>query len=96
MPEIVAGFPDLLVPINDKAAAELKKRTLTNLYNALPAWLSHAHTQLDEAVAAAYGWHADIEEEDVLRILLEWNIGRAGTDATGNDEDEIVEEGEED
>jgi type II restriction/modification system DNA methylase subunit YeeA len=96
VPEAVAGFPDHLVPINDKAAAELKKRTLTDLYNALPAWLAHAHAQLDEAVASAYGWQADIGEEEVLRMLLEWNIGRAGTDAAGNDEDEVAEEGEED
>ena len=25
-------------------------------YNAKPAWLSMAHQQLDQAVAAAYGW----------------------------------------
>jgi hypothetical protein len=32
-------------------AAELKKRTLTNLYNARPARLDHAHRALDEAAA---------------------------------------------
>jgi type II restriction/modification system DNA methylase subunit YeeA len=36
--------------------AELKKRTLANLYNARPAWLAMAHERLDQAVAAAYGW----------------------------------------
>jgi hypothetical protein len=36
--------------------ADLKKRTLTNLYNARPHWLSHAHAALDRAVWAAYGW----------------------------------------
>ena len=38
--------------------AELKKRTLTNLYNAKlagkAAWLNLAHQALDKAVAAAY------------------------------------------
>ncbi len=36
--------------------ADLKKRTLTNLYNQRPAWLTHAHARLDRAVWAAYGW----------------------------------------
>ena len=34
---------------------ELAKWTLTNLYNARPAWLARAHKALDSAVAAAYG-----------------------------------------
>ena len=36
--------------------AELKKRTLTNLYNASPTWLENAHARLDEAVFSAYSW----------------------------------------
>src|SRR5690606_32626497 len=36
--------------------AELKKRTLTNLYNQRPTWLAQAHRTLDRAVWAAYGW----------------------------------------
>jgi hypothetical protein len=32
----------------------LKKRTLTNLYNERPTWLKLAHRRLDEAVLAAY------------------------------------------
>jgi len=31
VPEV--GYPDRLLPVDDKAAAILKKRTLTNLYN---------------------------------------------------------------
>jgi hypothetical protein len=34
---------------------DLKKRTLTNLYNERPMWLKLAHRRLDEAVLAAYG-----------------------------------------
>ena len=34
---------------------ELKRRTLTNLYNQRPMWLRLAHQQLDRAVLAAYG-----------------------------------------
>ena len=64
------GFPDRILPKNEKAAAELKKRTLTNLYNQRPQWLADAHRDLDAAVAAAYGWPADISEEDALAKLL--------------------------
>ncbi|MFC5358043.1 class I SAM-dependent DNA methyltransferase [Azospirillum himalayense] len=77
VPEEVPGFPDRLIPRDDKAAAILKKRTLTNLYNERPAWLANAHRQLDEAVAAAYGWPADLSDEDVLSRLLALNIARS-------------------
>jgi hypothetical protein len=33
---------------------DLKKRTLTNLYNERPTWLKLAHRELDRAVLAAY------------------------------------------
>jgi hypothetical protein len=76
-PEVVSGFPDRLVPVDEKAVAELKKRTLTNLYNARPAWLAQAHETLDSAVAAAYEWPPDIGEDDALGGLLEMNRVRA-------------------
>jgi type II restriction/modification system DNA methylase subunit YeeA len=59
------------------AAATLKTRTLTNLYNERPAWLDNAHRDLDTAVAAAYGWPADISEEEALARLLALNLERA-------------------
>lgn len=76
-PEVVAGYPDRILPVDAKAAAILKTRTLTNLYNQRPAWLDHAHRDLDAAVAAAYGWPADITEEDALARLLALNLERA-------------------
>jgi type II restriction/modification system DNA methylase subunit YeeA len=75
--EVVAGFPDRIVPVSPKAAAILKKRTFTNLYNERPAWLDNAHRELDAAVADAYGWPADIGEEDALAQLLDLNRERA-------------------
>ena len=51
----------------------LRKRTLTNLYNDRPQWLVDAHVALNAAVAAAYGWSADIADDDALRELLELN-----------------------
>ncbi len=61
--------------------AELKKRTLTNLYNARPTWLANLHTALDRAVWAAYGWDdpdpALTENDAILARLLVLNGERA-------------------
>ncbi|HSN77236.1 MAG TPA: type IIL restriction-modification enzyme MmeI [Anaerolineae bacterium] len=57
--------------------AELKKRTLTNLYNARPTWLDNAHKALDASVFAAYGWPADLSDEAILERLLALNLERA-------------------
>lgn len=77
MPEVVPGYPDRVVP-KPGYESELKKRTLTNLYNERPAWLANAHKKLDEAVAAAYGWPTDLSDDEILRRLLELNLQRAG------------------
>ncbi len=75
--EPVPGYPKRPVPRDEDAAKALKKRTLTNLYNIRPQWLTDAHNALDGAVAAAYGWPADIADDDVLRELLALNGGGA-------------------
>lgn len=56
---------------------ELRKRTLTKLYNERPTWLDNAHRNLDQAVFSAYGWPEEIEDEEVLRCLLELNLTRS-------------------
>ena len=77
--EEAAGFPKRPVA-RPGHEAELKKRTLTNLYNQRPAWLANAHQALDAAVAAAYGW-ADytpaMPDDEILRRLLQLNLERA-------------------
>ncbi len=83
VPEVVPGYPDRIVPVDEKAAALLKKRTLTNLYNERPAWLDHAHRELDAAVAAAYGWPADLTDEQILERLFQLNQARAARAMTG-------------
>ena len=57
-------------------AADLAKLTLTNLYNARPAWLAQAHDRLDLAVLDAYGWPHDITDDDILARLLALNLQR--------------------
>jgi hypothetical protein len=64
--------------------SELKQRTLTNLYNARPDWLDAAHRRLDEAVFAAYGWPADLADDEILSRLLALNLERAA--AQGGDQ----------
>ena len=57
--------------------ADLRQRTLTNLYNERPAWLDTAHRQLDEAVCAAYGWPPGLSNAEALARLLALNLERA-------------------
>ena len=63
--------------------AELKKRTLTNLYNARPSWLVNAHARLDRAVFDAYGWPEDVSDEEILKNLLALNAERAERRGSG-------------
>lgn len=83
-PEVVPGYPDRILPKDEEAARELKKRTLTNLYNARPQWLANAHVALDEAVAEAYGWGDDwragsLTDDEVLARLFRLNQERASS-----------------
>ena len=55
---------------------ERRRRTLTNLYNANPAWLQNAHAALDHAVAHAYGWQPDLSDQQILANLLALNAHR--------------------
>ncbi|MCA3453813.1 MAG: class I SAM-dependent DNA methyltransferase [Rhodobacter sp.] len=83
VPEVVPGYPDRLLPVDEAAAKILKTRTLTNLYNSRPAWLDNAHKALDQAVADAYGWGDDwargMGEDDILARLFRLNQDRAAT-----------------
>ncbi|MBA3915484.1 MAG: hypothetical protein H0X25_16845 [Acidobacteriales bacterium] len=99
-PEIIAGFPDRIVPIDPSAAQQLKKRTLTNLYNESPAWLNAAHKELDAAVAQAYGLPPDLSDQEILSRLLALNLERSklieaeirqGANTTANDAFQLVQ-----
>ena len=87
----VSPYPDRILPkfgISEADAASLSKRTLTNLYNqrqaGKAAWLANAHTELDAAVAAAYGWAdytAAMPDEEILSRLLALNLARSADTA---------------
>lgn len=76
VPEIVPGYPDRILA-KPGHEADLKKRTLTNLYNARPEWLNLLHRDLDTAVAAAYGWAWPLTDDDILKRLFALNQERA-------------------
>ncbi|MFA7171964.1 MAG: DNA methyltransferase [Kiritimatiellia bacterium] len=63
-----------LVARDDGCVAKLKQRTLTNLYNQGPAWLTACHAKLDTAVAAAYGWPVDLPDDTIIERLLALNL----------------------
>ena len=71
------GYPDRVLPRDAVAAAVLKTRTLTNLYNERPPWLADAHRAIDASVAAAYGWPANLPDDEVLARLFALNQERA-------------------
>ena len=79
--EQAAGIPKRPIA-KPSHSSDLKKRTLTNLYNARPAWLVLAHEALDKAVAFAYGWKdytPQWTDEEILRRLLALNKERCST-----------------
>ena len=66
-------------PEDSIAPSELKKRTLTNLYNQRPTWLANAHRDLDAAVFAAYGWPEPpdkLTDAEIVERLLALNLQR--------------------
>jgi hypothetical protein len=56
--------------------AELRTRTLTNLYNQMLTWLRLAHAKLGNAVLDAYGRPRDLPYEHLLERLLALNLER--------------------
>lgn len=92
-PEVTPGYPERVLSKNLAADDELRKRTLTNLYNQRPTWLADIHRDLDRAVAAAYGWPEALAdraqpenpdaadrkaaEDEILKRLFDLNQERA-------------------
>ena len=62
------------------ATDDLKRRTLTNLYNWRPTWLANVHSDLDAAVAASYGWPVNLDDAAILERLLALNLERAAAE----------------
>lgn len=60
-------------PADSVSPTELKRRSLTNLYNETPTWLQFAHENLNEAVYAAYGWSSELADGEIQSRLLSLN-----------------------
>jgi len=62
----------------DASDAELKKRTLTNLYNARPTWLDIAPQETRRRGLRRLRLAAVLSDEEILERLLALNLARAG------------------
>lgn len=76
-PPAAPGYPSRMVALPGMEK-ELAARTMTNLYNKPPVWLTKRHAALDEAVADAYGWTWPMAKDDILQKLFELNQTRVG------------------
>lgn len=74
--EAIANTARKLNQLRENWRADDSKRTLTALYNTYPTWLQNAHVNLDNAVADAYGWPADLSDHQILESLLSLNLHR--------------------
>lgn len=66
-----------------RAGEELSEREREINQQGLVSLLKQIHDELDAAVCRAYGWPADISEDDVLARLVELNRERAREEAEG-------------
>ena len=64
------------------STTELRKRTLTDLYNQRPTWLENIHGRLDAAVAHAYDWPTDLADAEILERMLALNLDRTEISTT--------------
>ncbi|MGZ3461085.1 MAG: hypothetical protein ACXU86_21570 [Archangium sp.] len=90
------GYPTIYRPVDAKAEKILAKRTVTELYNEPKPWLQDAHRALDEAVARAYEWSPDLNDEEVVKRLLALNLERPSRNSGDQDDEEDAEGTEED
>ena len=74
---VIATAAEQLNERRENVLRDDSKQTLTNLYNQRPTWLANAHATLDAAVAAAYGWPADLTDAEILEKLLALNLQRS-------------------
>jgi hypothetical protein len=74
-----ADAPSPLAPRNSQLSAN--ERTIHE--HALLTVLRQLHDELDAAVAAAYGWPADLPDDAILQRLVDLNVQRAAAEAQG-------------
>lgn len=81
-PELtITGMYNVLQALREGATLTEKDRQIHE--KGLVAVLRKIHDELDRLVAAAYGWPADISEDDILAGLVNLNAERAREEAAG-------------
>jgi hypothetical protein len=73
----VARPCDRRSPLHQQIGRGKNQGGRTAISNARPEWLAQAHRALDAAVLAAYGWPADLPDDEILARLLALNHARA-------------------
>lgn len=66
-----------------RSGETLTKKEQTIHEQGLVSVLKELHDRLDDAVADAYGWSRDLEEEEILQRLVDLNAERAAEEARG-------------
>jgi len=77
----LTGMYNVLVKL--RAGEKLTPKDKTIHEQGLVAVLKELHDELDAAVAEAYGWPADLSDEQILEKLLALNLERAAEERAG-------------
>jgi hypothetical protein len=77
----MTGMYNVLEKLRSGEALSAREKTIHE--QGLVAVLKQLHEQLDEAVADAYGWSADMPDEEILERLVALNQERAEEEARG-------------
>ena len=77
MSEIVPGYPERILPKDEEAAKELKKRTPPTFTTSAQPSSTTSTKSSTPAVAAAYGWPSDLSDDEILTRLFELSQSRA-------------------
>ncbi|GFH62890.1 MAG: DNA methyltransferase [Candidatus Desulfovibrio kirbyi] len=77
----MTGMYNALQALREGRALTAKEKTAHE--QGIVAVLRELHDELDAAVADAYGWHADLSDEDILARLVALNAERAEEEKQG-------------
>ncbi|MDZ8117991.1 class I SAM-dependent DNA methyltransferase [Pontiella agarivorans] len=77
----MTGMYNVLAKLRAGEALTAKEKTIHE--QGLVSVLMQIHDELDAAVAAAYGWPADLTDEQILEHLVALNAARAAEEAGG-------------
>jgi hypothetical protein len=77
----LTGIYNVLEALREERTLTAKEKAIHD--QGLVSMLRQLHDDLDAAVAEAYGWHADLSDEEILTRLVALNAERAAEEAQG-------------